>query len=56
MTEANVGEAIMAHARERLQNDYLPKLMDCLNRLSEEETWWRPHPTSNSVGNLLLHL
>jgi uncharacterized damage-inducible protein DinB len=24
--------------------------------LSEKEAWWRPHPTSNSIGNLMLHL
>jgi uncharacterized damage-inducible protein DinB len=24
--------------------------------LSDREVWWRPHASSNSVGNLLLHL
>jgi uncharacterized damage-inducible protein DinB len=24
--------------------------------LSQKEIWWRPHSTSNSVGNLVLHL
>lgn len=24
--------------------------------LSQEQVWWRPHSTSNSVGNLVLHL
>jgi uncharacterized damage-inducible protein DinB len=39
-----------------LSNDYLPKLEHCLDRLSNEQIWWRPNPASNSVGNLVLHL
>jgi uncharacterized damage-inducible protein DinB len=28
----------------------------CLNALSNKQIWWRAHPTSNSIGNLVLHL
>ncbi|PSR14301.1 MAG: hypothetical protein DA408_08305 [Bacteroidetes bacterium] len=28
----------------------------CLHQLDETELWWRPNASSNSVGNLLLHL
>lgn len=28
----------------------------CVNQLSDEQIWWRPHPAMNSIGNLLLHL
>lgn len=28
----------------------------CLDQLSEEQVWWRPAESMNSVGNLLLHL
>ncbi|HEY0385494.1 MAG TPA: DinB family protein, partial [Pyrinomonadaceae bacterium] len=28
----------------------------CLEKLSDEEIWWRPNDGSNSIGNLLLHL
>jgi uncharacterized damage-inducible protein DinB len=28
----------------------------CLRQLDEAELWWRPNASSNSVGNLLLHL
>ncbi len=34
----------------------LPRIEKCLNQLSEEEVWQRPNSSSNSVGNLLLHL
>jgi len=33
-----------------------PRIKKCLALLSEEEFWRRPNPSSNSVGNLLLHL
>src|SRR5438094_823497 len=35
---------------------YLPRIIDCLQLLSEEEIWWRPNEASNSAGNLVLHL
>jgi uncharacterized damage-inducible protein DinB len=38
----------MGESRERL--------IRCVSELSEAETWRRPNPSSNSVGNLLLHL
>ena len=39
-----------------LAKDYLPKIKKCLKNLTEVDIWWRPNPTSNSVGNLVLHL
>ena len=43
-------------ARKYLREDYLPKIERCLERLTDEQVWWRPHENSNSIGNLLLHL
>ena len=43
-------------SRRLLRSEYLPKIERCLERLSEEDVWWRPNETSNSIGNLLLHL
>ena len=34
----------------------LPRIEKCLNLLTEEQVWQRPNPTSNSIGNLILHL
>jgi uncharacterized damage-inducible protein DinB len=42
--------------RSRLEKQFLPALLDCLEKLSEEEIWWRPNEASNSAGNLVLHL
>jgi uncharacterized damage-inducible protein DinB len=42
--------------RSRLEEQFLPPLLDCLEQLSEDEIWWRPNEASNSAGNLVLHL
>lgn len=39
-----------------LSKDDLPRIVKCLQQLSEDEIWWRPNPASNSAGNLVLHL
>lgn len=56
MNAETVSAELVFHARRHLVEDFLPKIRACLEKLSEEEIWWRPNPESNSVGNLLLHL
>ncbi|HEX5111849.1 MAG TPA: DinB family protein, partial [Saprospiraceae bacterium] len=34
----------------------LPRIMECLDKITNEQIWWRPNETSNSIGNLVLHL
>ena len=36
--------------------DGLDKIEHCLKQLTEEQVWWRPNESMNSVGNLALHL
>lgn len=48
--------AFIEYSSYYLSSDYLPKIKRCVQQLSEEEIWWRPNETSNSVGNLVLHL
>ncbi len=36
--------------------DALKRIEHCLDQLSDEQVWWRPAESMNSVGNLLLHL
>jgi uncharacterized damage-inducible protein DinB len=43
-------------SRAFLKQDYLPKLVYCLEQMSDADIWWRPNEKSNSVGNLVLHL
>lgn len=49
-------QAFIVKARLLLNEEYLPKIERCLERLSDEEVWWRANLESNSIGNLLLHL
>jgi len=51
-----VARAFLAEARLHLLGEYLPKIERCLERLNDEQVWWRACEQSNSVGNLLLHL
>ena len=52
----SVEAAFLSQSVEYLLNDYLPKIKRCLNQLSDEQIWWRPNSSSNSIGNLILHL
>lgn len=40
----------------RYLEEYLDKIRLAVERLSEDELWWRPAPGTNSAGNLVLHL
>jgi uncharacterized damage-inducible protein DinB len=51
-----ITEQFIAESRTFLLSDYLPKVESCLERLTDEEIWWRPNEESNSIGNLLMHL
>ncbi|MSO23976.1 MAG: DUF1572 domain-containing protein [Acidobacteria bacterium] len=51
-----IGNIFLLQARLHLNDDFMPKIEKCLDVLSEEAVWWRAHETSNSLGNLLLHL
>lgn len=40
----------------RYLEEYLDKIRLAVERLTEDELWWRPGPGTNSAGNLILHL
>lgn len=46
----------MDFSRHKLLNEYWPRLRTCVESLTDEQVWWRPNASSNSVGNLVLHL
>jgi len=54
--EAKVAEISVRQWRARLEERYLPRIIGCLEQLSDEEIWWRPNEASNSIGNLVLHV
>jgi uncharacterized damage-inducible protein DinB len=43
-------------AIQHVQNEFLSRITDSVALLSDQELWWRPNESSNSIGNLLLHL
>jgi uncharacterized damage-inducible protein DinB len=43
-------------ARKRITSIFPAQIVACVEELSEEQLWWRPNESSNSVGNLVLHL
>ena len=53
---SDLADQLLLDARRTLEKRYLPRVTRCLAMLSDDEIWWKPHPTSNSVGNLVLHL
>jgi uncharacterized damage-inducible protein DinB len=56
MMETSCARDFIEESREYLSEDYLPKIERCLERLTDEQVWWRAGDNSNSIGNLLLHL
>jgi uncharacterized damage-inducible protein DinB len=52
----DISEAFVSESRRLLTAGYLPKIERCVDRLTDEDVWWRPNEASNSIGNLMLHL
>jgi uncharacterized damage-inducible protein DinB len=53
--DASVGRAYLVVAGHQLL-EATAKIEHCLNQLSDEQMWWRPTRSQNSIANLLLHL
>jgi len=52
----SVDAFLLQHITTRLVNEFPVQVEKCLDVLSEEDLWWRPHELSNAVGNLVLHV
>lgn len=55
-TTPGVSGSFINEARRLLVEEYLPKIERCLEKLSDQQVWWRANAESNSIGNLLLHI
>jgi uncharacterized damage-inducible protein DinB len=51
-----LGGIVIEEVRGRLMAGFPPQVRACLDALSDEQIWRRPNASSNSVGNLVLHL
>ena len=54
-TPASLHLAVGSEAYDEL-NSALKIIRHCVNQLSEDQVWWRPAESMNSVANLMLHL
>ena len=54
MTEELIKEFIEQSIHRIDENT--PRITRCMNELEEADTWRRPNDSSNSIGNLILHL
>jgi uncharacterized damage-inducible protein DinB len=52
----SAARGFLRHARFRLRDDYLVKITTVMMDLTDEQIWWRPNDSNNSIGNLILHL
>ena len=46
----------LAFSRDKLLDQYWPRLRASVESLTGDQLWWRPNDASNSIGNLVLHL
>ena len=56
MLEKTITEELKKEFVRRVQEESLSRILLCLNRLDDEQIWFRPNENTNSVGNLVLHL
>lgn len=56
MSSQAITQALIEEVNFRLFEESVPRIKNCLDRLPDDKIWWRPNGTSNSIGNLVLHL
>lgn len=42
--------------KKRLFEESIPRIIKCLGELADDQIWKHPNESSNSIGNLVLHL
>jgi uncharacterized damage-inducible protein DinB len=52
----DVAHVFLNKSRHLLLAEYRPVLRQCLDHLEDADIWWRPNDSTNSIGNLILHL
>jgi uncharacterized damage-inducible protein DinB len=55
MTDTGLHTLVITGAVEKLR-DHLAQIGRCVGLLSDDQLWFRPNESSNSLANLLLHL
>jgi uncharacterized damage-inducible protein DinB len=52
----DLARGFLTFSRHTLVEQCWPRLRACVDTLTDDQVWWRPNESSNSVGNILLHL
>lgn len=47
---------VLDSLRARITKVFPAQIRECLAALDDEQLWWRPNESSNSIGNLVIHL
>jgi hypothetical protein len=55
-TESKTASLFLEFSRAKLLEQYWPRLRTCVESLTDEQVWWRPNDSTNSIGNIILHL
>lgn len=53
---SDLAAAVLQQARNKMIGESPAMIRECLDLLSDEQVWWRPNASANSVGNLVLHV
>lgn len=56
MSQNDLAQLFNDECTRRFEDEFLPRILKCLDELSDEEIWQRPNEETVSVGNLILHL
>ena len=56
MKENSLTNLLFEQFKFRVFEESIPRIENCLDRLSTEQIWYKPNENSNSIGNLILHL
>ena len=56
MQQKTIAAEFIEFSRWKLLDEYWPRLRSCVESLNDDQVWWRPNESSNSIGNLILHL
>ncbi|HKO57825.1 MAG TPA: DUF1572 family protein [Thermoanaerobaculia bacterium] len=51
-----LADVVINSIRARITRVFPAQIRAALERLTDEQIWWRPNESSNSVGNLVIHL
>ena len=54
-TNEELARTYVAETQYWLTNN-VGKIKHCLNQLTDEQVWWRPQGSMNSIANLIMHL